>query len=85
MLAGGAFADFLVQHLNEALEDEDLDTDTESDMEELKENLESVLGKSKLKKKLDEVDRTFVQLYHQLGYTWYLYFFHTGQVSDSTK
>ena len=57
MLAGGAFADFLVQHLNEAMEDEDLDPDTESDMEELKENLESVLGKSRLKKKLDEVNQ----------------------------
>ena len=66
MLAGGAFADFLVQHLNEALEDEDLDPDTESDMEELKENLESVLGKSRLKKKLDEVDKAFVQLYHSV-------------------
>ena len=37
------------------MEEEELDPDTESDMEELKENLENVLGKSKLKKKLDEV------------------------------
>ena len=37
------------------MEEEELDPDSESDMEELKENLENVLGKSKLKKKLDEV------------------------------
>ena len=49
MQAGGAFADFLVQHLNEDVEE---DPETETEMEELRENLEIALGKSELERKL---------------------------------
>ena len=53
MMSGGAFADFLVQHLNENIDDED--PDTASELDELKENLENVLGKSRLERKMSEI------------------------------
>ena len=38
--AGGAFADFLVQYLTEAKDDQDADEDSESELESLKQKLE---------------------------------------------
>ena len=47
----GAFADFLVQYLSEK-KDEELDPETESELEEIQKNLEHHLGKKNLERQL---------------------------------
>jgi ATP-binding cassette subfamily C (CFTR/MRP) protein 1 len=48
---GGEFAEFLIQYLTEE-GDKDLDPQTESELEDLKTELEKVIGKEKLQRRL---------------------------------
>jgi len=48
---GGEFADFLVQYISEKSE-KDLDPQTESELEELKQELENVLGKETVQRRI---------------------------------
>ena len=48
----GAFADFLIAFLTEEGDKDNLDPQTESELEDLKQNLESAIGKAKLERAL---------------------------------
>ena len=50
----GAFADFLVQYLSEKKEEEELDPETESELEGLQKELEQHLGKVQLERQLSK-------------------------------
>ena len=55
---GGEFADFLVQYLSEEAEKDNLDPQTESELEDLKTELEKALGKEKLQRGLSQARST---------------------------
>ena len=46
----GAFSDFLIEYLTEQGENDNLDPETESELEDLKHNLEAAIGKAKLER-----------------------------------
>ena len=46
----GAFADFLIEYLTEQGDKDELDPQTESELEDLKQNLEAAIGKAKLER-----------------------------------
>ena len=48
----GAFSDFLIEYLTEQGENDNLDPETESELEDLKHNLEAAIGKAKLERAL---------------------------------
>ena len=48
---GGEFADFLIQYLSEEGDKENLDPQAESELEDLKTELEKALGKDKLERR----------------------------------
>ena len=48
--AEGAFADFLIEYLTEQGDKDELDPQTESELEDLKQNLEAAIGKAKLER-----------------------------------
>ena len=49
---GGEFANFLIQYLTEESENADLDVQTESELEDLKNELEKTLGKERFQKQV---------------------------------
>ena len=48
----GAFADFLIEYLTEQGDKDNMDPQTESELEDLKQNLEAAIGKAKLERAL---------------------------------